>query len=53
MNERKLLICVDFQNDFVNGSMRIDGAEEVCKKFKGFINKHESSFFLVFLNLLC
>ena len=51
MKERKLLICVDFQNDFVNGSMRIDGAEEVCKKFKGFINNKFKEYYHIAMTM--
>ena len=34
---KRILLAIDFQNDFVTGTMKIDKASEVCRKFKEYL----------------
>lgn len=40
---KRLLVVVDFQNDFVSGSLGFDGAEKLDEKICAKINEYRAS----------
>lgn len=36
---KKILLCIDMQNDFINGTLSVDGAEKMVYNFEKFAEK--------------
>lgn len=48
---KKILIGVDLQNDFINGSMPVKGAEEMVDIFNQYIKKNYDDYFFIALTM--
>lgn len=48
-NKNKILLVIDAQYDFINGSLAVNGAEEKMSKLANFINKNGSKYKMVIL----
>ena len=44
MEKNKILLIVDAQNDFINGSLSVEGAEIKMLKLTEFFNKHKNEY---------
>ena len=48
-NKNKILLVIDAQYDFINGSLAVNGAEEKMSKLADFINKNGSKYKMIIL----
>lgn len=43
-NSKKILVCIDCQNDFITGSLAVPGAEDAMKRLANYIESHSQEY---------